>query len=67
MPKFATLEKIFLVIFVIIIGISLCLSLLLNIKDIALALLMANFVIAGIVAVFGSLRVRDEEEDKLFK
>lgn len=67
MPKFATLEKIFLLIFAIIIILSLCLSLLLNLRDVALALLMANFVIAGIVAVFGSLRVRDEEEDKLFK
>jgi type IV secretory pathway VirB2 component (pilin) len=67
MPKFATLEKIFLLLFAIIIILSLCLSLILGIKDIALALLIANFVVAGIVAVFGSLRVRDEEEDKLFK
>ncbi|MEM3730535.1 MAG: hypothetical protein QW667_08265 [Candidatus Bathyarchaeia archaeon] len=39
----------------------------LSMKDIALALLMADFVVAAITAVFGSLRVRDEEEDKLFK
>jgi hypothetical protein len=43
------------------------LSLFLKIKDLSLALLLANFIVAGIVAVFGSLRVRDEEEEKLFK
>lgn len=67
MPKHATMEKIFLLIFAIIVVLSLCFSLLLSMKDIALALLMADFVVAAITAVFGSLRVRDEEEDKLFK
>jgi hypothetical protein len=67
MPKYATLEKFFLVIFIFITALALCFSLILNIKDTALALLLVNFIIAGIVAVFGSLRVRDEEEDKLFK
>jgi len=67
MPTFAALEKIFLIIFIFITALALCFSLLLNTRDIALALLLVNFIIAGIVAVFGSLRVRDEEEDKLFK
>jgi hypothetical protein len=67
MPKFATLEKIFLIIFISITVLAVCFSVLLNIKDVALALLLTNFIIAGIVAIFGSLRVRNEEEDKLFK
>lgn len=34
---------------------------------IGLILLLSNFAVAGAVAVFGSLRIRDEEEEKLFK
>jgi|GEM_PF-1835440 glucan phosphoethanolaminetransferase (alkaline phosphatase superfamily) len=67
MPKFATLEKLFLIIFILITILAVFLSLFLKIKDLSLALLLANFIVAGIVAVFGSLRVRDEEEEKLFK
>jgi hypothetical protein len=36
-------------------------------QSIALILLLANFIVAGIAAVFGSLRIRDEEEEKLLK
>lgn len=32
-----------------------------------LVLLLSNFIVAGGAAVFGSLRIRDEEEEKLFK
>lgn len=67
MPRFATLEKLFLIIFIFITILAVFLSLFLKIKDVSLALLLANFIVAGIVAVFGSLRVRDEEEEKLFK
>jgi len=34
---------------------------------IGLVLLLSNIIIAGGAAVFGSLRIRDEEEEKLFK
>ena len=34
---------------------------------IGLVLLLSNFIVAGGVAIFGSLRIRDEEEEKLFK
>lgn len=34
---------------------------------IGLILLLSNFAIAATVAIFGSLRIRDEEEEKLFK
>jgi hypothetical protein len=65
--RFATMEKVFLVIFAAITVAALCLSLILQMQSTALILLLANFIVAGIVAVFGSLRIRDEEEEKLFK
>ena len=65
--KFATLEKVFLLIFIVMTITALCLSLVLGMQSIAFILLLINFIVAGIVAVFGSLRVRDEEEEKLFK
>jgi hypothetical protein len=34
---------------------------------IAIALLLIDFIVAGFVAVFASLRLREEEEEKLFK
>lgn len=34
---------------------------------IGLILLILNLAVVGVVAVFGSLRIRDEEEEKLFK
>ena len=34
---------------------------------IGLVLLLSNFIVAGGVAICGSLRIRDDEEEKLFK
>ena len=65
--RFATIEKIFLIIFIVIVIAALTLSLIFGMQSIALILLLANFIVAGIAAVFGSLRIRDEEEEKLLK
>ena len=67
MIRFATIEKIFLIIFIVIVIAALTLSLIFGMQSIALILLLANFIVAGIAAVFGSLRIRDEEEEKLLK
>ncbi|MEM3760835.1 MAG: hypothetical protein QXZ02_06985 [Candidatus Bathyarchaeia archaeon] len=67
MVRFSTLEKIFVIIFTTIIVAALCLSLILRMQSIAIVLLLVDFIVAGIIAVFGSLRIRDEEEEKLFK
>jgi hypothetical protein len=36
-------------------------------KSIALLLLLISFIVAGFVAIFGSLRLRQEEEEKRLK
>jgi len=46
---------------------AICLSAVLAMRQTALVLLLVGFVVAGFVAIFGSLRLRDEEEEKLFK
>lgn len=64
--KFATLEKIFIIIFALITITALVIAMQ-GYRFIGLVLLLSNLAVAGCVAVFGSLRIRDEEEDKLFK
>jgi hypothetical membrane protein len=65
--RFATLEKVSLLIFTAVTIAALFLSLVFKMQSTALMLLLANFIVAGFVAVFGSLRNRDEEEEKLLK
>jgi len=65
--KFALIEKSFVIIFFIITTFAICLSIVLNMRSTALLLLLINFLVAGLVAIFGSLRIREEEEEKLFK
>lgn len=67
MVKFALIEKSFVIIFFIITTFAICLSIVLNMRSTALLLLLINFLVAGLVAIFGSLRIREEEEEKLFK
>jgi hypothetical protein len=33
----------------------------------AMIVLLVDFIVATLIAIFGSLRIRDEEEEKLFK
>lgn len=67
MANYALLNKIFLVIFIIVAIAAACTSLILGMQDVAFILFLLNFVIAFMVAVFGSLRIRNEEEEKMLK
>jgi NhaP-type Na+/H+ or K+/H+ antiporter len=65
--NFATIEKSFAAIFFIIAGSAIFLATVLKMKYAALLLLLINFIVAGFIAIFGSLRSRQEEEEKRFK
>jgi NhaP-type Na+/H+ or K+/H+ antiporter len=65
--NFATIEKSFTVVFFVITGSAICLATILNMQGTALLLLLINFIVAGFVAIFGSLRSREEEEEKRSK
>lgn len=65
--NYALLNKIFLIVFVIITVTFIYMSLALKMQTIAFILLLANFVVAFLVAIFGSLRIRSEEEEKMLK
>lgn len=67
MIKFAIIEKALVVIFFILIAFAVCLSLLLAMPGTAMIVLLVDFIVATLIAIFGSLRIRDEEEEKLFK
>jgi len=64
---FATLEKSFAIIFFVVAGSAVCLATILNMQSTALLLLLINLIVAGFVAIFGSLRSREEEEEKRLK
>jgi hypothetical protein len=57
-------QLIFLTIFIIIIIASAILSLIYRLNMIAQMLLAANFIIAIIIAIYGSLNIRQEEEER---
>lgn len=67
MVKFAVIQKILIIVFFLLMVFVICLSAVLAMRQTALVLLLVGFVVAGFVAIFGSLRLRDEEEEKLFK
>jgi NhaP-type Na+/H+ or K+/H+ antiporter len=67
LANFATLEKSFVTIFFVIAGSAVCLATILNMQSTALLLLLINLIVAGFVAIFGSLRSRQEEEEKRLK
>jgi protein-S-isoprenylcysteine O-methyltransferase Ste14 len=67
MVNLSAMEKSFVAIFVIIAGFAICLDTIFNMPSAALSLLLVNFIIAGFVAIFGSLRLRQEEEEKRVK
>jgi len=67
MVNLSAIEKSFVAIFVIIAGFAISLATIFNMTSVALALLLINFIIAGFVAIFGSLRLRQEEEEKRVK
>lgn len=53
----------FLALFVTVLMLSLILAVFLNMSQISLVLLLVGFPIAAIVAVYGSLSIREEEEE----
>lgn len=61
------IEKALIVVFFSLIVLAVCLSTVLAMPSTGMILLMIDFIVAGLVAVFGSLRIRDEEEEKLIK
>ena len=67
MVKFAMIEKVLIVVFFSLTVLAILLATVLAMRSTALILLLINFLVAGFVAIFGSLRLRDEEEEKLFK
>lgn len=67
MVNYALLNKIFLVIFIVVAIAATCMSLVFRMQDVAFILFLLNFIIAFMVAVFGSLRIRSEEEEKMLK
>jgi apolipoprotein N-acyltransferase len=65
--NYARLNKISLMIFIIIAITAACMSIVYKMHTEALILWLLNFIVAFIVAVFGSLRIRSEEEEKMLK
>ncbi|MEM0357054.1 MAG: hypothetical protein QXL77_01585 [Candidatus Bathyarchaeia archaeon] len=54
-------------VFVVIAVAAICLSLVFGMQNVAIVLWLLNFIVAFMVAVFGSLRIRTEEEEKMLK
>jgi len=53
----------FLILFIIVLLLSIIFAVVLNMSQISLALLIIDFPIAGIIAIYGSLSIREEEEE----
>ena len=56
-------EMVFLLIFIVTLVTSVILAVALNLSQIALPLLIIDFLLAAVVAVYGSLSIREEEEE----
>ena len=62
--KMKRIEISLLVLFIIVLAVSALFATVLKMQNVSFALLLADFLIAGIVAVFASLSIREEEEEK---
>ncbi len=62
--KMRRIEISFLILFVVVLATSALFATVLKMLDVSFALLLADFIVAGIVAVFASLSIREEEEEK---
>jgi len=62
--KMKRIEISLLMLFVILLAVSALFATVLKMQDVSFALLLADFLIAGMVAVFASLSIREEEEEK---
>ena len=64
MRRMKLLEICFLALFALILIASILFSVILNMPKVSLALLLMDFPIAVMIAVFASLSIREEEEEK---
>ena len=67
MVKYVQVEKLLVIVFFVLIAVAVCSIFVFNMPSTASILPLANFIVAGLVAIFASLRLREEEEEKLFK
>lgn len=58
------IEICFIVLFAIILFAAILSATVLNLPDVSLALILVDFPIAGIITVYASLSIREEEEEK---
>ena len=58
------IEMSFLVLFAVVLAASILFSAVLNMSQVSLALILVDFPIAMIIAIFASLSIREEEEEK---
>ena len=61
--KMRLFEICFLALFIVVLLFSIIFAVVLRIPQISLALLIIDFPIAGIIAIYGSLSIREEEEE----
>lgn len=62
--KMKRIEISLLVLFVVVLAASALFATVLKMQGISFVLLLADFLIVGMVAVFASLSIREEEEEK---
>jgi len=56
-------EICFLALFIIVLVLSILFAVVFPVPQVSLALLIIDFPIAGIIAIYGSLSIREEEEE----
>ena len=66
MIKHSRMEKLLIIAFFVVLAVALSTALVFDMSSTALQLLAIDFLIATVAAVFASLRIRDEEEEKYF-
>jgi len=59
-----TIEMCFLALFVVILLSSVLFATVFNMSVVSLALFLVDFPVAGIIAIYASLSIREEEEEK---
>jgi len=62
--KMKMIEMCFLMLFLVILFSSVLFAMVFNMPVISLALLLVDFPVAGITAIYASLSIREEEEEK---
>jgi uncharacterized membrane protein AbrB (regulator of aidB expression) len=63
MRRMKMIEMYFLVLFAIVLAASILFGAVLNMSQVSLALILIDFPIAMIIAIFASLSIREEEEE----